>query len=257
MYTKETFRYNGHDYSYAVSGEGRPIIFLCGWGVPCPLADFWSMITRLRDRYRCIVIDRLGYGDSDEGVENDFNGFLSSFIETLGLERVILVGHSLGTLYALRFAASGGAVERVVLIDSYPVDGMMISINLASGRSLGKARKSGKLDRLSDEYLLGRCGVNYELPDELRAEAVRSIRERLYNDSLLNELDAFRGGAKRLMDSLSSITAEVVCLCSPMTRAKNEQYSKRIKNCRVVFIKKTSHFIHHDHEDLTLKAITE
>ena len=57
-------RINGQDLFYAESGEGAPIIF--GHGIAAS-HDVWEPVTkRLQDRFRCILTDFRGAGDSNQ-----------------------------------------------------------------------------------------------------------------------------------------------------------------------------------------------
>lgn len=93
---------------YVERGTGRPIVLIHGLGGQ--LHNFThSLVSRLEDDFRVIAIDRPGYGYS----EYDGDGLptlqrqariVASFIRTLGLEKPLVVGHSLGGALALQLA---------------------------------------------------------------------------------------------------------------------------------------------------------
>jgi pimeloyl-ACP methyl ester carboxylesterase len=79
-------------------GDGFPIIFLAGLGHTAHVFDEFA--PRLADDYHVIGITRRGFGassqpDSGYSVEN-LAGDVHAVLVNLGLERVLLVGHSLG-----------------------------------------------------------------------------------------------------------------------------------------------------------------
>lgn len=90
----------GCDIHYVERGEGRPILFIHGLGgtlhhMRRPLMEEFG------EGYRLIALDRPGSGYSTR--PSGFDGRLSEqarliagFIDALGLERPLLVGHSLG-----------------------------------------------------------------------------------------------------------------------------------------------------------------
>lgn len=58
---------NGKKMSLYVEGEGeQTLIFLSGAGTPSPILDFKSLFSKLSDRYRIVVVEKFGYGFSDQ-----------------------------------------------------------------------------------------------------------------------------------------------------------------------------------------------
>jgi pimeloyl-ACP methyl ester carboxylesterase len=102
-------------------GEGPVIIFV--HGIASSSATFDSVIPQLSDRYRCIAFDLLGFGESPSPADATFTieehvDSISSTIHSLRLDApFILVGHSLGSLLAARYAAMHPSrVSRLVLV---------------------------------------------------------------------------------------------------------------------------------------------
>ncbi|TQO19345.1 pimeloyl-ACP methyl ester carboxylesterase [Rhodoglobus vestalii] len=105
----------------ADEGEGPVIIFL--HGIASSAATFAGVIPQLTDRYRCISLDLLGFGGSPSPPESNFTiedhvAAINSTIHSLKLDApFILVGHSLGSLLAARFAAMyPSRVSRLVMV---------------------------------------------------------------------------------------------------------------------------------------------
>jgi 4,5:9,10-diseco-3-hydroxy-5,9,17-trioxoandrosta-1(10),2-diene-4-oate hydrolase len=96
---------------YHEAGEGsEPVVLLHGGG---PGASAWSNFGRnlpiFAGQFRTLMIDQPGFGESDKPpVEGNYFTFsaraLASFLDHLGIERVHLVGNSLGGGTAVRFA---------------------------------------------------------------------------------------------------------------------------------------------------------
>jgi len=102
-------------------GEGPVIIFV--HGIASSSATFDRVIPQLSDRYRCIAFDLLGFGESPSPADATFTieehvDSISSTIHSLRLDApFILVGHSLGSLLAARYAAMHPSrVSRLVLV---------------------------------------------------------------------------------------------------------------------------------------------
>ncbi|ODT20727.1 MAG: esterase [Mesorhizobium sp. SCN 65-12] len=99
---------DGNRIHYVETGEGRPIVFLHGLGAQ--LHQFrHPLFGRMGPGYRLIALDRPGSGYSTRargatGRLPEQADLVRRFIETLGLERPLLVGHSLGGAVALTLA---------------------------------------------------------------------------------------------------------------------------------------------------------
>ena len=106
------------------AGRGPAIVFLHGWSLG---KDAFSIQRReLSNRYRIVVPDMRGHGNSTSFVKSDGIDTLASDLEQLlvhlDLDDVILVGWSMGALVAWEFTRGpqGGRVAGIVTIDMVP-----------------------------------------------------------------------------------------------------------------------------------------
>lgn len=106
---------------YHVAGDGPAIVLLHGWATSWYL---WhdTMLALAEAGYRVYAPDHIGCGDSGKPLclytPRDYDTYLCGFLAALGLERVILVGHSLGGHIALSYALNHPQqVERLALVD--------------------------------------------------------------------------------------------------------------------------------------------
>ena len=102
-----TVRPPGRRLSVLEAGTGDPLVMLHGLGGT--KVSFLPTIAALADRYRTIAVDLPGFGDSGKplGASYDASFFSDSVIallDELGLERVHLLGHSMGGRAALEVA---------------------------------------------------------------------------------------------------------------------------------------------------------
>jgi pimeloyl-ACP methyl ester carboxylesterase len=100
------------------AGEGRPLVFLHGAG---GLTEDNPFLAALAGRWHVFAPLLPGYGDSEgaESLRDMLDVTLHSFdvLDALGLDRPILVGHSLGGMIAAEMAAvAPREVERLGLI---------------------------------------------------------------------------------------------------------------------------------------------
>lgn len=91
-------------------GPGPTLVLLSGYGTPAPGVDFAPLVRELQ-AYDVIVIEGFGYGYSDLDVTpRSIENITAEVHETLSAmsvdEPVIMVGHSVGGLYARYYAAA-------------------------------------------------------------------------------------------------------------------------------------------------------
>lgn len=93
---------------YVERGRGPTLLLIHGLG-GCVRNFTHSLVERLADEYRVVVMERPGSGDSTRARGacarvNSQAEAVSAFIDALGLDRPVLVGHSLGGAVALAVA---------------------------------------------------------------------------------------------------------------------------------------------------------
>lgn len=101
-------------------GQGQPVVFLHGW--PLNHKMFEYQVNQLGNHYRCILIDRRGFGMSDkpwEGYDYDtLADDLNAVFEALDLQDITIVGFSQGGGEAIRYMSryQGARVSKLVLL---------------------------------------------------------------------------------------------------------------------------------------------
>jgi pimeloyl-ACP methyl ester carboxylesterase len=91
---------------YEVFGHGRPVIFLHGW---LGSWRYWfPTMERVAENFRTYSFDFWGFGESRrkstyESIQN-YSDQVIRFLDELGIDRVLLVGHSMGGMVALKTA---------------------------------------------------------------------------------------------------------------------------------------------------------
>lgn len=106
---------------YEVTGkEGAPAVLLMhGWG--CDHTTVRSIAAIMEPEMRVYNVDLPGHGESEEppqpwGVD-DFTRLMEKFVELLGLDVPVLVGHSFGGRIAIMMS-SRNKVGKVLLVDA-------------------------------------------------------------------------------------------------------------------------------------------
>jgi len=104
----ENLRLKVGDYQahYLKAGSGPPVVLIHGGASDS--RDWVGTMTALSHRYSLYAPDLIGYGQNERKecgyYLSDFSEFILGFIETLGLEHPVLVGHSFGGRLCLEIA---------------------------------------------------------------------------------------------------------------------------------------------------------
>lgn len=97
---------SGYRVQYRDWGEGITVVFL--HGLMGNHRHWLGLMQRLKQDYRCIAIDLLGFGESSEPAGTCGIGeqvaFVREVVWALDLDRYVLVGHSLGGWIAAEYA---------------------------------------------------------------------------------------------------------------------------------------------------------
>jgi len=100
---------NGVNIAYQVYGNGNiPLVFVHGW---CCDKSYWKEQTSyLKNRYKIVAIDLAGHGESGLGRKSYtipmFAKDVSAVINKLGLDKFIIIGHSMGVNVILEVAVN-------------------------------------------------------------------------------------------------------------------------------------------------------
>ncbi|MDQ1424067.1 MAG: hypothetical protein QOD72_1565 [Acidimicrobiaceae bacterium] len=117
----------GVKLAYEAAGSGdTAIVFVHGWA--CDRSFFAPQFEHFAVQHPVVTVDLRGHGDSDKpepgpGVYDigQLRDDVLAVADAVGLERPIVIGHSLGGLVALACAARPGAVRAAVMVDPAPI----------------------------------------------------------------------------------------------------------------------------------------
>ena len=106
-FSSNYFEINNVRMHYIDEGEGETLLFV--HGTPSWSFDFRNIIKDLKDKYRCIAIDHIGFGLSDKPEKYDYStknhsNNLEKFITEKALENITLIVHDFGGPIGLNYA---------------------------------------------------------------------------------------------------------------------------------------------------------
>jgi esterase len=174
-----------HYLDWGTRGE-RPILFLHGGALT---AHTWDLIClALRTRYHCLALDQRGHGDSEWSPAMDYSleahvGDIAAFIDSVGLERPVLVGQSMGAMNALAFSARHpDAIGALVLVD------VGARVREGAWRIAEFVLAPAELDSVDDFVARARDFNRLRRPELLRQSLLHNLR-RLPNGRLTWKYD--------------------------------------------------------------------
>ena len=260
-------------YYRAVPAPGKPVIVMAHGATDIGLS--WTTLTKeLQAGYDIYMVDARGHGltdpptaaeTGDTGVED-----LVGFLHAMKIEKLILMGHSMGASTVIRLAAKYTDLPRaVIMLD--PGLGASAAGRGAAPATAGRGRPTtptpaalvmggtpealvAQNNRPFDD-LVAQCRQQTPKWDPLDC-AYWAVSKRQYHGSYTP--GGGRGGGMSTTDALSKIAVPALILkqdAPPETRKANEEAAKVLKNGKLVHIDGAGHNLHHDQRQRTLDVL--
>ena len=141
-------------------GSGQTLMLLHGgqFGMFSSL-DSWSLnLPSLAESFQVVAIDKLGQGHTDNPKSDDDYTFEAMYdhmlaaIDALGLENIVLLGHSRGGLPAVRIAIERPRlVNKLIIVDSNTASPDPAMASTSTRRSPAKYRPISRSKRVTGE----------------------------------------------------------------------------------------------------------
>ncbi len=111
---------DGININYIDEGEGKTVLLLHGWG--CSIQTMMPVFNILKDKFRVIIVDLPGFGESDipkiPWDSYDYAESIYKFIEKLNINVSIIFGHSHGGRISIILSSKYNIPDKLILIDS-------------------------------------------------------------------------------------------------------------------------------------------
>jgi pimeloyl-ACP methyl ester carboxylesterase len=218
-------------------GSGRPVLFVPGTAGTGP---HWAALVRELPACHCLMLDRPGWGLSSPinytagGYAQTAADVLCGILDALELERVAVVGASIGDVWALRLAArypervtgvallGGGPIvaeagtPTIIRLIASPLGAIMVRLPANAGRLRGMLRQVGhgrSLDagRIPDEY------IDWRLAFERETDSMRNERDMVR--TIVSARSGLRHGLPFQESELAAIEAPTLMVygtCDPV-----------------------------------------
>jgi pimeloyl-ACP methyl ester carboxylesterase len=195
---------NGHRLHVYAEGRGDPtLVFLSGSGTTAPALDFRGLYRLLSDDYRTVVVERAGYGWSEEGgTSRDIETVLAESRQALTAAGesppYVLVPHSMSALEAVYWAQRyPDEVAAIIGLDPavppiyefMPPQRLMLTLISFTGRT--------GLLRLAPSVCLESPAATYLTEAEMSAYCAIMVR-RTFTADMRAEVEANQANAQRV-----------------------------------------------------------
>jgi 2-hydroxymuconate-semialdehyde hydrolase len=233
-------------------GEGPVVLLMHGTGRS--VADWQEgLADRLAERHRVVGFDYYGHGLSDRAHGLRYGPALwvrqaIDVLDALGIERVTVVGHSVGGSVAAMFSADHPArVERSVLIGhGMAMDPMQIVPFLPGLGEIAMGRTAIFSDVFSEDHAR-RLAAAYEIRGT-RAALLTYIRRQYTIDGIRLVLGTYEDIEGPVLQVHGTLDASI-----PIEAGK--RLTRRFRDVRFVAIEGSSHDVHIDAPDALVDAI--
>lgn len=191
---------NGASLKYIDTGSGDPaIVFVHGW--TCNRNDWRYQIEEFAGSHRVVALDLRGHGESDKPDEDyTIDGFaddLAALITELGLDRPVIVGHSMGGMIAHNIVRRGTGMARGMVLVDAPITPVPETLTGMITSVLAGLQTSGYLEiaRQLNENMMFNEASDPALKEEILAGMAEAPQRMMHTAlaSLFEEADKHSG----------------------------------------------------------------
>ncbi len=246
---------NGAELFYNQDGQGEPIIFHHGYTGAHDA--WWDLITpRLRDRYRCIVMDCRGAGDSGHPESGysiaQYARDVASMADFLGLDTFTYCGHSMGGVIGMELGINHAArLNKLILVAPAPADGVQQPPELFE-RSRRQCRERARDVMIRERTIMAAREPNAERI-ALSVDRALSVSDGHFEQSWQELVDSRRG------DRLSEIKTPTLMIAgaSDGLLPSNLKDFQRLPNATLHVFSRVGHGVPSDVPDEFAEVVAD
>lgn len=198
---------NGHQMNVYIKGEGsETIVFLSGAGIASPILDFKNLTDSLSKKYKVVVVERAGYGYSEDSNQSrDVMEVLSETRQALSQANVtgpfIILSHSMASLESLAWQEKyPDEVKALVGLDwALPASYEDLKDNQASLTVAYWSSKIGLLRYFPETFYI----KNPTLTETERQQYKLLAYKQLMSQAMLHESRLAKENAKKVPSSIN------------------------------------------------------
>lgn len=228
------------------SGSGAPLLMLHGWPLDHRMFDY--QVDALSPAFRCIAIDRRGFGRSTAPPDMRREpGDIDRVLDALGIDKTHLLGVSQGGRVALRYAATRPERLRSLLLQGAVIDGLDIAEPEAERVPVARYAEMAAAGRLDDVIAEWLAHPMMSLPPGHEAE--QRLLEEIIDDYRGTDLAHFAPSHYTVdfdvLEALEKRSPPILLLTGAHETQARKQHARaiceRVRHCREVFFADSGH----------------
>lgn len=264
----KTVLVNGHKINVYVEGDGpETIVVLSGAGIASPILDFKNLTDSLSKKYKVVVVERAGYGFSEDSDQSrDVMTVLSETRQALSQAEVsgpyVIVSHSMASLESLAWQEKyPDEVKALVGLDwALPASYEDLKDNQALLTVAYWSSKIGLLRYFPESFYI----KNPTLTETERQQYKLLAYKQLMSQAMLHESRLARENAKKVPSSINPKIPALLLVSNgdgtSFSQSEWQRYAERFasdqSNVRVVYMD-APHDLYHYQSDAIVSRIKE
>ena len=258
----------GHQINVYVEGNGpETIVVLSGAGIASPILDFKEVSESLSKRYKVVIVERAGYGYSDDSNHSrDVMEVLSETRQALSQANVkgpfIILSHSMASLESLAWQEKyPDEVKTLVGLDwALPASYEDLKENQSLLTVAYWSSKIGLLRYLPESFYI----KNQTLTENERKQYKLLAYKQLMSQAMLHESQTVKENAKKVTSSINPKIPALLLVSNgegtSFSQSEWQRYAERFasdqSNVQVVYMD-APHDLYHYQSDAIVSRIKE
>jgi len=255
---------NGHQMNVYIKGEGsETIVFLSGAGIASPILDFKNLTDSLSKKYKVVVVERAGYGFSEDSDQSrDVMEVLSETRQALSQAEVsgpyVIVSHSMASLESLAWQEKyPDEVKALVGLDwALPASYEDLKDNQALLTVAYWSSKIGLLRYFPESFYI----KNPTLSESERQQYKLLAYKQLMSQAMLHESRLVKENAKKVSSSINPKIPTLLMVSNgegtSFSQSEWQHYAEKFaygqSNVQVIFLDAPHDLYHYqNHEVVT------
>jgi len=259
---------NGHQINVYVEGDGpETIVVLSGAGIASPILDFKEVSESLSKQYKLVIVERAGYGYSDESNHSrDVMEVLSETRQALSQANItgpfIILSHSMASLESLAWQEKyPDEVKALIGLDwALPSSYENLKDNQALLTVAYWSSKIGLLRYLPESFYI----KNQTLTENERKQYKLLAYKQLMSQAMLYESQTVKENAKKVPSSINPKIPTLLLVSNgegtSFSQSEWQRYAERFasdqSNVQVVYMD-APHDLYHYQSDAIVSRIKE
>lgn len=258
----QTVLVNGHQMNVYVEGDGpETIVVLSGAGIASPILDFKNLTDSLSKKYKIVVVERAGYGYSEDSNQSrDVMEVLSETREALSQANIsgpfIILSHSMASLESLVWQEKyPDEVKALVGLDwALPASYENLKDNQALLTIAYWSSKIGLLRYFPESFYL----KNPTLTENERNQYKLLAYKQLISQAMLHESRLVKENAKKVPSSINPKIPTLLMVSNgegtTFSQSEWQRYAERFasdqSNVQVVYMDAPHDLYHYQNNEL-------